>query len=92
MTNQRTNTHRQYVVGPNGDPLTLADLPPRSTKRWVARRKAEVVAAVAGGLITVDEACERYMLTVDEFMSWKRSIEKHGLFGLMTTRLKDFRD
>ena len=33
------------VIGPLGEPLTLDDLPPRNTKRWVVRRKAEVVAA-----------------------------------------------
>ena len=45
------------------------------------RRKAEVVAAVRGGLISLEEACERYTLTVDEFLSWQRSIDKHGLPG-----------
>src|SRR3990172_7951273 len=49
----------RYVIGPDGSPLTVADLPPRDTKRWVIRRKAEVVAAVRGGLISLEEACER---------------------------------
>ena len=40
----------KYVIGPDGSPLTIADLPPADTKRWVIRRKAEVVAAVRGGL------------------------------------------
>ena len=48
-----------YVIGPDGSPLTLADLPPPNTKRWVIRRKAEVVAAVRGGLLSLDEACKR---------------------------------
>ena len=56
-------------IGPVGEPLTLDTLPPRSTTRWVVRRKAEVVAAVNGGLLTVDEACERYGLTLEEFAS-----------------------
>ncbi|HUB84495.1 MAG TPA: DUF1153 domain-containing protein, partial [Rhizomicrobium sp.] len=30
------------VIGPNGTPLTLRDLPSPRTKRWVPRRKAEV--------------------------------------------------
>ena len=34
----------KYVIGPDGSPLTIADLPPSGTKRWVIRRKAEVVA------------------------------------------------
>ena len=59
-----------YVIGPDGTPLTLKDLPPPTTKRWVIRRKAEVVAAVRGGLLTLEEACERYTLTVEEFLSW----------------------
>jgi len=39
------------VIGPEGTPLTLADLPKPNTVRWVIRRKAEVVAAVRGGLL-----------------------------------------
>ena len=42
-----------YVVGPTGTPLTLRDLPPVNTDRWVIRRKAEVVAAVRGGLLSL---------------------------------------
>ena len=57
----------RYVIGPDGSPLTVADLPPRDTKRWVIRRKAEVVAAVRGGLLSIEEACDRYKLSVDEF-------------------------
>ncbi|MDR1828208.1 MAG: DUF1153 domain-containing protein, partial [Methylobacteriaceae bacterium] len=33
----------RYVIGPDGSPLTIADLPPPDTRRWVIRRKAEVV-------------------------------------------------
>lgn len=81
----------KYVIGPDGSPLTVADLPPASTKRWVIRRKAEVVAAVRGGLISLEEACSRYALTVDEFLSWQMSIDQHGLAGLRTTRLQQYR-
>ncbi len=80
-----------YIPGPDGSPLTIADLPPKNTKRWVIRRKAIVVAAIDGGLISLDEACERYTLTVEEFMSWQHSIETHGLPGLRTTRLQHYR-
>jgi hypothetical protein len=81
----------KYVMGPDGSPLTIADLPPVSTKRWVIRRKAEVVAAVRGGLLSLCEACNRYRLTVDEFLSWQRSIDRHGLPGLRATRLQQYR-
>jgi hypothetical protein len=81
----------KYVIGPDGSPLTIADLPPPGTVRWVMRRKAEVIAAVRGGLLSLEEACSRYMLTVDEFLTWQSSIEQHGLAGLRTTRIQQYR-
>ena len=36
------------VIGPDGKLLTLDDLPPPDTQRWVARRKAEVYALASG--------------------------------------------
>ncbi|MBB4004046.1 MAG: DUF1153 domain-containing protein [Aurantimonas endophytica] len=81
----------KYVIGPDGSPLTMADLPPSNTRRWVIRRKAEVVAAVRGGLLSLDEACSRYTLTVEEFLSWQVSIDQHGLAGLRTTQLQEYR-
>lgn len=71
--------------------MTIDDLPPPNTKRWVVRRKAEVVAGVRAGLISLEEACERYSLSVEEFLSWQRLIESHGMRGLRTTRLQDYR-
>ena len=91
MTVQRHNRAR-YVIGPDGRALTVADLPPRDTKRWVIRRKAELVAAVRGGLLTLEEACESYTLTVDEFLSWQRTLDRHGLPGLRATRVQDYRE
>ena len=81
----------KYVIGPDGSPLTIADLPPRDTKRLVIRRKAEFVAAVRGGLLSLEEACNRYTLTVEEFLSWQQSIDRHGLAGLRTTRIQQYR-
>ena len=89
-----TEPHRprvKYVIGPDGSPLTIADLPAPGTKRWVIRRKAEVVAAVRGGLLSLEEACSRYTLTVEEFLSWQYSIDQHGLAGLRTTRIQQYR-
>lgn len=89
---KRTNSRGEdYVIGPTGAPLTLADLPPANTGRWVIRRKAEVVAAVRGGLLTLEEALTRYKLTSEEFLAWQASIEKHGMAGLRTTRLQQYR-
>src|ERR1700686_1535215 len=89
-----TEPHRprvKYVIGPDGGPLTNADLPPPGTKRWVVRRKAEVVAAVRGGLLSLEEACRRYALTIEEFLAWQYSIDRHGLAGLRTTRIQQYR-
>jgi hypothetical protein len=88
---RRNSRGEPYVIGPTGAPLTLADLPPPDTGRWVIRRKAEVVAAVRGGLLTLDEALERYCLTAEEFLTWQQSIDRHGLAGLRTTRLQQYR-
>jgi hypothetical protein len=80
-----------YVIGPDGMPLTLADLPPANTKRWVIRRKAEVVAAVRGGLLTLEEACARYTLTLEEFLAWQKAIDQFGMPGLRATRVQQYR-
>jgi hypothetical protein len=66
-------------------------LPPPNTTRWVIRRKAEVVAGVRNGIISLDEACGRYKLSIEEFLSWQRLIEQHGLAGLRATRVQDYR-
>jgi len=73
------------VVGPNGSVLELGDLPPPDTRRWVMRRKAEVVSAVRGGLLSVEEALARYGLTPEEFESWRWAFDRHGMVGLRTT-------
>lgn len=67
-------------------------LPPPDIKRWVPRRKAEVVKAVRSGVIGLEEACRRYQLSEGEFLSWEREIATHGLAGLRVTRLQLYRD
>jgi hypothetical protein len=88
---EHSHLSTRRVVGPEGNVLTLADLPPTNTTRWVVRRKAELVAAVRGGLLSLDEACDRYALTVEEFMSWNLNVESHGLRGLRATKLQTYR-
>jgi uncharacterized protein DUF1153 len=85
-TNETLRPTVKHIIGPNGRYLTLADLPLPDTKRWVIRRKAEVVAAVRGGLLSLEEACSRYDLDSNEFISWERCIDRFGLAGLRTTR------
>lgn len=80
------------VIGPLGEALTIDTLPPPQTTRWVVRRKAEVVAAVNGGLLSVDEVCQRYGLTAEEFAGWQRAIDRSGMPGLRVTRIQHYRD
>ena len=84
-------TPPRSVIGPDGKLMTLADLPSPNTQRWVVRRKAIVVFAVRAGLLSLDAACEHYSLSIEEFMSWQRLIENHGMRGLRTTRLQQYR-
>jgi hypothetical protein len=78
------------VVGPLGEAITLDTIPPADTTRWVARRKAEVVAAVNGGLLTVDEAMARYGLSLEEFESWQVTLRRVGMPGLRITHTQDY--
>lgn len=91
MTEHSADLKGSHIIGPTGCTLTLNDLPSTNTQRWVIRRKAEVVAAVQGGLLTLEEACARYSLSVEEFLSWQQAINKNGLAGLRTTRTKKYR-
>lgn len=70
---------------------TSDGLPPPDTKRWVIRRKAAVVAAVRSGSISLEDACTRYNLSLEEFLSWQRLIDRHGVRGLRATRLQEYR-
>jgi hypothetical protein len=71
---------------------TPDELPEPNTGRWVVRRKAVVVAAVRNGTLTLQEACRRYHLSVEEFLAWQRAIDAHGVPGLRVTRLQIYRD
>ena len=48
--------------------------------------------ALAGGLLTVDEACQRYSLSLEEFTGWQRAVDRSGMPGLRVTRIKHYRD
>ena len=88
-----TRVHEDYeTIGvPMAEPTSLAELPPPETKRWVIRRKAAVVTAVRRGVLSLEDACKRYRLSVEEFTSWQRLIDRHGVRGLSTTHLQEYR-
>jgi hypothetical protein len=90
ITGQRCRIGLKYVIGPDGSPLSVNDLPSPDTARWVIRKKAEVVCAVLGGLISLEDVCDRYDLTVGEFLNWKKSLEEHGIAGLRVTRMNQY--
>jgi hypothetical protein len=70
--------------------LLREGLPPPNTRRWVVRRKAAVVVAVKSGMITIQQACQVYQLTEEEFLSWKHAFETDGLDGLRMTRTQQY--
>lgn len=69
--------------------LTLNDLPPVTTKRWVISRKADIVAAVRAGLISCDEVLQRYKLSLEEFTLWDKQLSSGGLSALRVTRTRE---
>ena len=80
-----------FVKLPDGTTLTRGDLPPKSTRRWVIRRKGTVVLAVTAGLLSLEEACEMYNLSEEEYNLWQSSMLEHGRGGLRVTHLKKYR-
>ncbi|KAA2316876.1 DUF1153 domain-containing protein [Pseudooceanicola sediminis] len=79
------------ITLPDGRVMTRADLPPAETRRWVASRKAAVVRGVVHGLITQDEALERYEISAEEFLEWVSAVANHGEEALKATALQKFR-
>ncbi len=81
-TPQRANGERIRAV-------PMPTLPPAGTRRWVARRKAQVVEAVLSGMLKLDDALRRYELSIEEFSLWKRRFYRSGVDGLrMGLRLR----
>ena len=76
------NSRPARIVGPQHEIITRETLPPANTSRWVASRKAQVVAAVETGLMTIDEVMKRYRLSLEEFYSWQRALTRAGVPGL----------
>ncbi|MEX0286381.1 MAG: DUF1153 domain-containing protein [Paracoccaceae bacterium] len=79
------------VTLPDGSVLSLADMPPATTKRWVASRKAAVVRGVLYGLLSQSDALKRYDLSEEEFQGWVSAIAEHGEDALKATSLKRYR-
>lgn len=87
-----TETSLTLVDTQPDSPVEHADLPPANTRRWDTKRKAQVVEAVRSGCITLEQACDIYAMSVDEFLGWQSLFDRYGAKGLMATRVKEFRD
>ena len=40
----------------------------------------------------IEEACDLYNISVDEFLAWERDFDRYGVHGLRTTRYQIYRD
>ncbi|MFL4470983.1 DUF1153 domain-containing protein [Tateyamaria armeniaca] len=79
------------VTLPDGTVLTRADLPPPTTRRWVASRKAAVVRGVLYGLLSQSDALDRYSLSEEEFLAWVKAVSDHGEDALKATAVQRYR-
>jgi hypothetical protein len=59
--------------------------------RYTVARKAELVAQVRTGVTSLEALCQVHILTPDEFQTWERQIDAHGLAGLRVTRTQQYR-
>ena len=66
--------------------LALETVPPATIRRWNARRKAQVVEALEASLLTEEEACRYYRLTIEELAAWRRAMALAGRQGLLATK------
>ena len=64
---------------------------PKPPLKWTARRKTAVVEAVRRSRASIEQICERYQISVDEFLAWERDLDRHGMPGLRATRLQIYR-
>ena len=70
----------------------MTELPPANTRRWLARRKAAVVAAVSSGTLTTEAACRRYHMLEEELLAWQRAFDRYGIDGLIQKRRRPRND
>lgn len=86
-----TSGDQVHIVRTTERQRELDKLPSTKTRRWVMRRKAQVVTAVRMGVLSLPEACERYHLSEEEFKSWAKLFDNHGMHGLRATRIQEYR-
>ncbi len=72
----------------DGTIISLSDLPPQSTTRWVASNKAAVVKVFMAGLISKEDILERYELSDEEFECWLNRFVAGGKNALKIVNLR----
>lgn len=87
---------RQGFNNPMRTPMTTSTfsspLPSPETERWSPRRKAAVITAMRTGLLSRQEACDRYLLSLEELAVWEAKFDANGVPGLRLTRHQIYRD
>jgi len=79
-----------HIIDSYGEQITKDMLPPATQLRWVSRRKAQVVCAIRGGLISRQEARDLYGISDDELFSWEKLLDEHGPAGLNATSIQRY--
>lgn len=92
MSSANLKPRPTYITGRMGDCLTEDDLPPAGNKHWNGYQKAQVVAAIEGGLISQYEARCRYALSMEEYLTWKVILQQFGVEGLHATKAQAVRN
>jgi hypothetical protein len=64
---------------------------PPVIKRWPPAMKAKVLEEVRDGVLSLDEACRRYALSIEEFLTWQHGVELFGLAGLRVNKQRELR-
>ena len=74
----KTTAFGESVHGAEGGRAVAVSLPAQNGTRWRARHKAEVVRAVFEGVLSFDQARERYALSMEEFLSWQELVARQS--------------
>ena len=76
------SSNEPITARPGNEKLVL---PSADTIRWSSHRKAAVVLATRAGVITREEALERYLLSDEELAGWEAAFDRNGIHGLRVT-------
>jgi hypothetical protein len=88
----RKEAFRMSFMSPPPPGMPREDgLPPDDTVRWVPSRKAAVLSAIRDGRISLEDACRRWRLSIEELRLWERAVDKVGPHALRVTRVQIYR-